>query len=33
VNAAPLSNDIPVSFDEDDGESVDDAELFEDSKV
>jgi hypothetical protein len=28
------NNDIPVSFDDDDdGESVDDAELFEDSKV
>jgi hypothetical protein len=26
-------NDIPVSFEDDDGESVDDAELFEDSKV
>jgi hypothetical protein len=29
-----VSGDIPVSFDDDDGsESVDDAELFEDSKV
>jgi hypothetical protein len=27
------NNDIPISFEDDDGESVDDAELFEDSKV
>ena len=29
----PSGNDIPISFEDDDGESVDDAELFEDSKV